>query len=158
MTDFASRWRRPALLPPRALLLALLCQAPLLFVSWPWRPGAITIYAGALLLVAGILVNVVAARVFRLRAVGICPFSATPALVEEGPYRFSRNPMYVGLVAVCAGATLVTGALPNLWVPVAYCIWLHHAYVLPEERFLREHFGAAWDRYAQRVPRWLLVH
>jgi protein-S-isoprenylcysteine O-methyltransferase Ste14 len=60
-------------------------------------------------------------------------------------------------VTLSVGLTLLTGVLANLWVSVAFTIWLQHAYVLPEERFLRDRFGAAYDEYAKRVPRWLLT-
>jgi protein-S-isoprenylcysteine O-methyltransferase Ste14 len=157
MIDMPQDYRQSAILPPRALLLALLCQVPLLAAAWPPRPGPIPLVAGTMLLSAGMLLNILAARCFHRRAVGVCPFSSTPALIKEGPFRFSRNPMYLGLVALSTGFTLVTGVLANLWISVAYFIWLHHAYVMPEERFLRRQFGAAYERYAQRVPRWLVV-
>lgn len=158
MIPGTSGYRQSTLLPPHALWLALLCQVPMLAASWPLRPGMPAVAAGVLLLGAGLLLNVAAARAFRRHAVGVRPFTHTPALVEDGPFRFSRNPMYLGLVAICAGFTLLSGALANLWLSVAYFIWLHHAWVLPEERFLRDRFGAAWQRHAQRVPRWLLLH
>jgi protein-S-isoprenylcysteine O-methyltransferase Ste14 len=56
-------------------------------------------------------------------------------------------------VALAAGLTLLTGVLANLWISLAFAIWLHHAHALPEERFLRDRFGAAYDEYAKRVPR-----
>lgn len=157
MIEVPQDYRQSSILPPRALVLALLCQAPLLAAAWPPRPGLINLAAGTVLLAAGTILNILAARCFQRRAVGICPFSETPALIEEGPFRLSRNPMYLGLVALSAGFTLVTGVLANLWISAAYFIWLHHAYVMPEERFLRRQFGAAYERYAQRVPRWLVV-
>ena len=87
---------------------------------------------------------------------GICPFSNASALVESGPFAVSRHPMYLGLVALSLGVTLVAGALANLWISVAFAIRLHHAYVVPEERFLRDRFGGVYDEYAKRVPRWIL--
>lgn len=149
--------RRSSLLPPRGLLLALLGQIPLVIVGWPLRPGPLEILAGCALLAAGVVLNVWSARLFERDAVGICPFSPAAALVTRGPYAVSRQPMYLGFVAIALGTTLVTGVLANLWAPATYAVWLHYAYVLPEERFLRDRFGAAYDAYRERVPRWLLV-
>lgn len=157
MNAVAPGYRQSSILPPRGLLLALLGQVPLILANWPLRPGVIELSAGCVLLAAGIALNGWSAGAFRRGDVGICPFSPAPVLVTEGPFRLSRNPMYLGLVAIAAGLTLATGVAANAWVTVAFAIWLNHAYVLPEERFLRERFGAAFDSYARRVPRWLLV-
>ena len=152
----ASTHRRTALLPPRGLLLALAAQAPLAAAAWPLRPAWPELAIGGLLLCAGIVLNVWAERLFRRAATGVCPFSPASTLVRHGPYRLFRHPMYLGLVAMSAGVALATGVLANLWSSVAFAIWLHYAYVLPEEDFLRARFGAAFDAYAAAVPRWLL--
>jgi Putative protein-S-isoprenylcysteine methyltransferase len=63
--------------------------------------------------------------------------------------------MYVGLLCLNLGVTLITGVLANVWSSIALFIWLHYAFVLPEESFLRQELGAAFDAYAKRIPRWL---
>ena len=146
-----------SILPPRGLLLAVVAQVPLIATQWPLSPNVWEAAAGALLLVIGVALNVWSARSFERASVGICPFSPTPVLVATGPFALSRHPMYVGLVALSLGLTVVTGVLANVWISVAFAIWLHHAYVLPEERFLRDRFGATYDEYAKRVPRWLMI-
>ena len=77
------------------------------------------------------------------------------SLIEEGPYRLSRNPLYVGLLALHLGTALL---VPSFWAVVALPVswWLvWWGAVRPEERFLRERFGEAYDAYARRVRRWL---
>jgi len=56
-----------------------------------------------------------------------------------------------------AGAFLATGVLANMWSAVTLAVWLHYAYVLPEEKFLRDHFDTAYDEYSKRVSRWVRV-
>jgi protein-S-isoprenylcysteine O-methyltransferase Ste14 len=145
---------RRRFLPPQGLLASLVAQLPLLFSALSVRPALPEITAGLVLLAFGTVLNVWADLLFRRFGVGVCPFSETPALLGTGPFRFTRNPMYLGLVALSAGAALLTGVLANLWITVAYVIWLHHAFVLPEEEFLRAQFGAGFEAYARRVPRW----
>jgi protein-S-isoprenylcysteine O-methyltransferase Ste14 len=86
---------------------------------------------------------------------GLLPGQPTDALIEEGPYRFSRNPLYVGLLALYLGLALLA---PTFWglalFPVAVLLILWGA-IRPEERFLRERFGAPYDDYTRRVRRWL---
>jgi protein-S-isoprenylcysteine O-methyltransferase Ste14 len=86
---------------------------------------------------------------------GLLPGQVTHAMIEEGPYRLSRNPLYVGLLALYLGLALLA---PTFWglvlFPAAALLVLWGA-VLPEERFLHERFGARYDDYRRRVPRWL---
>ena len=154
----ASPYRPSSNLPPRGLLLALLAQLPLIAHQWPLSPSGFEVIVGGLLITLGGVLNVWSARLFERATVGICPFSPAAMLVEGGPFALSRNPMYVGLVALSLGLGVSTGVLANVWVTVAFAIWLHHAYVLPEERFLRDRFGPAYDAYAKRVPRWMLIN
>jgi protein-S-isoprenylcysteine O-methyltransferase Ste14 len=86
---------------------------------------------------------------------GLLPGQSTNAMIEEGPYRLSRNPLYVGLLALYLAVALLA---PTFWglvlFPVAVLLVLWGA-ILPEERFLHERFGAPYDDYRGRVRRWL---
>jgi protein-S-isoprenylcysteine O-methyltransferase Ste14 len=155
MTELALTKSR--VLPPKGLLFALVGQCPLLVASLPLHPSTWEMVPGALLLVLGIVLNIWAERLFRMKDVGVCPFTPVPVLIVRGPYRLTRNPMYLGLVCLNLGVTLLTGVLPNLWSSIAFVIWLQYAFVLPEEAFLRRHLGSAFDEYERRVPRWLAV-
>ena len=158
MNSATSSPNRPkTLLPPRGFLLALLSQVPLLASNWPLRPNLLAMAAGAALIAWGVLLNILAERLFRRVATGVCPFSPATVLVRRGPFKLSRNPMYLGLVAISVGVTLATGVFPNIWISVALAIWLHYAYVLPEEKFMHDRFGAEYEQYTERVPRWILL-
>ena len=156
-TATPSRYRRSSILPPRAFLAALLSQLPLVAADWPLRPAMVEVVAGAVLIMAGAMLNVWSERLFRRAEVGVCPFSPAPVLVVRGPFALSRNPMYLGLVAISAGLAITTGVLANLWITTTLAVWLHYAYVLPEEAFLRDRFVAEFEQYARRVPRWVLI-
>jgi protein-S-isoprenylcysteine O-methyltransferase Ste14 len=92
---------------------------------------------------------------FRRHETGLLPGQATQAMIEEGPYRHSRNPLYVGLLALYLALALLA---PTFWglvlFPAAVLLVLWGA-IHPEERFLHERFGAPYDDYARRVRRWL---
>lgn len=157
MNTAATPYRQSSILPPRGLLLALLAQLPLIVSSWPLQPSMVEMLAGVLLIAAGATLNVWSAWLFERLHVGICPFSPITALVTHGPFALSRHPMYLGLVATALGVTVATDILANIWISVAFAIWLHYAYVLPEERFLRDQFGERYDAYSERVPQWLVM-
>ena len=86
---------------------------------------------------------------------GLLPGQATKAIIEDGPYRLSRNPLYVGMLALYLGLALL---VPTFWAllltPVAVLLVLWGA-IHPEERYLQARFGAPYDAYRRRVRRWL---
>jgi protein-S-isoprenylcysteine O-methyltransferase Ste14 len=147
---------KPRVLPPKGLLIALVAQIPLLMSEMPLRLAILSGAAGGILLAGGFVLNVWAERLFKRDNVGICPFTPAAILVRRGPYRVTRNPMYLGLIMITAGVAVLTGVLANLWSAVALSIWLHYAFVLPEEVFLRRELGRDFEAYVSRVPRWLL--
>ena len=80
---------------------------------------------------------------------------AVTALVQDGPYRLSRNPLYVALVLVLAGFSV---ALNNLWLAFGVLLLvalLDRLVIAREEHFLAELFGAEYLSYRQRVRRWM---
>jgi protein-S-isoprenylcysteine O-methyltransferase Ste14 len=86
---------------------------------------------------------------------GLLPGAATTTVVEGGPFRWSRNPLYVGLLAGSAGvALLAASAWAVLALPVEWAL-LRWGAVIPEERYLSAKFGATYAAYAGRVRRWL---
>ena len=77
------------------------------------------------------------------------------AIVRSGPYRFSRNPMYVALTMLHLGLVLLTNMLwPLLLLPLALMV-LQKAVIQREEHYLREAFGAPYEQYCREVRRWL---
>lgn len=92
---------------------------------------------------------------FRRHETGLLPGQATQGLIEEGPYRLSRNPLYVGLLVLYLGLALLA---PTFWglvlFPAAVLLVLWGA-ILPEERYLHARLGAKYDAYSRRVRRWL---
>ena len=76
-------------------------------------------------------------------------------MIDRGPFAWSRNPLYLGLLVFSAGVALVAG---SLWALVALPLeWalLQWGAVLPEERYLSPKFGATYVDYTERVRRWL---
>ncbi len=83
------------------------------------------------------------------------PFDAPRQFVALGPYRWVRNPMYVGGGAVLLGAGLIARS-PAIALLAPAALLLAHLFVLLyEERTLRARFGDAYERYLREVPRWV---
>jgi protein-S-isoprenylcysteine O-methyltransferase Ste14 len=83
------------------------------------------------------------------------PIDPPKELVVHGLYRYSRNPMYVGVLSIIAGQALILEALPLALYACAIFAMFHAFVVLYEEPTLRRQFGQAHERLCARVPRWL---
>ncbi len=97
------------------------------------------------------------AAVGLLRRAGTTPNPAKPttALVVRGPYRFSRNPLYVALAALYLGATLLANSLWPLLAFPAVIALVRTRVIAREEAYLEAKFGDAYRAYRARVRRWL---
>lgn len=85
----------------------------------------------------------------------ILPTQPTLALAIDGPYRFSRNPLYVAAIGVYLGVTLWVNGLAPLLLMLPMTWLLHWGIVLREERYLQSKFGDAYQSYRSTVRRWL---
>lgn len=82
------------------------------------------------------------------------PFDPPRRLVVRGPYRFLRNPMYLGAGAALAGAALFYGSPALMAYAAAFLLAMHAFVVAYEEPTLRSTFGAEYERYCREVRRW----
>ncbi|WP_071673398.1 methyltransferase family protein [Nioella nitratireducens] len=83
------------------------------------------------------------------------PHHAPSALITEGPYRYTRNPIYLGLVAMLVGYVLWLGVLSPVLLPGLFISVLTLRFIAPEEERLIEAFGLEARRYLQQTRRWL---
>jgi protein-S-isoprenylcysteine O-methyltransferase Ste14 len=76
-------------------------------------------------------------------------------LVTEGMFRHSRNPMYVGKFFMVLGAGIASNRWPSMLAISGAYLFMYQCVILAEEDYLRRKFGASFDEYCRRVPRWL---
>jgi protein-S-isoprenylcysteine O-methyltransferase Ste14 len=125
-----------------------------------WRTGVTVRLAPALLglLLIGVGLTFVVRTVSLFATVGrgtLAPWDETTRLVVRGPYRYVRNPMISGVVAILLGESALLGSRPLLiWAASVFAV---NALYMPlvEEPRLRRRFGEDYDRYRANVPRWL---
>jgi protein-S-isoprenylcysteine O-methyltransferase Ste14 len=110
---------------------------------------------GGVLVVAFVLWNGSALWLLARHRTALLPGGSTRVILDRGPFRLSRNPLYVGLIALDVALALLW---PSFWalvltpVGVAALWW---GAIAPEERYLSAKFGAEYDAYRARVRRWL---
>ena len=110
---------------------------------------------GWVLLSAGVAVAAWSLVLFRTARTTTIPFEEPSALVVSGPYRLSRNPMYLALTLAYLGEAAILGQVWPLVPLVATFVYVNWTVIPFEERRLQETFGDAYARYRVTVRRWL---
>lgn len=114
----------------------------------PWAPGVIVMGLGAVLLLWCV-------RDFFVSGKGtLAPWDPPKNLVVVGLYKFTRNPMYVGVLTLVLGWALFLTSWLVLAYTLALFVGFHIRVVTNEEPWLTSQFGEQWERYKQAVPRW----
>jgi protein-S-isoprenylcysteine O-methyltransferase Ste14 len=119
-------------------------------------PVSIRIVAGVVLACIGQAISISGMMAFRRAKTTINPLkpSSASSLVQDGVYRFTRNPMYLGLLVSLAGWAVYLGhVLPALGLPL-FAWYVTRFQIKPEERILASIFGEQFTEYTHRVRRW----
>lgn len=154
MSDQEKRPRR--LFPPKYLALAILLMigldrfAPLKqIVNWPWR------YLGLIPFAVGLWFVLWVNAIFRRVGTTIKPFEESSFLVTEGPFRISRNPIYLGMCITLFGVAVLLGSLSPFLVVPTFAFLIDARFIRAEEAILARKFGRPYGDYMGRVRRWL---
>ncbi|MEE4662029.1 MAG: isoprenylcysteine carboxylmethyltransferase family protein [Halieaceae bacterium] len=154
-TEYTPRPRRK-IYPPAWLVIGLIvifiCDRylPVMrFTSMPFQA------AGSVSIVIGLALLVLAGGLFKQADTDLIPFRDVRALVTGGVYRFTRNPMYLGMALILLGVACTTGTVGGLLVVPLFMAIIEWRFIRPEEAMLRNLFGEEYDAYCQRVRRWL---
>jgi len=111
--------------------------------------------AGVVLILFGILMSATAAASFGKAGTPVIPFERSTALVTRGWYRFTRNPMYLGMTLSLLGTGLALNSVGALLPLPVFIVLMEMLFIRGEERFLEEIFGDEYRSYSLRVRRWL---
>ena len=112
-------------------------------------------YMGIIVIVLSTGLALWAALLFKRADTGIVPFTPATSLVAAGPYRFTRNPMYLGMAGTLLGVALLLGTLAPLVAVPVFVALIEWRFIRAEEAMLTANFGEAYTAYKARVRRWL---
>lgn len=126
----------------RWIPVAEVMRAPYSFLGW-------------LPVIVGIAVVLWCARCFKISETPIRPGRMPVVLITDGPFAYSRNPIYLAMVAILLGLALVLGSLTAFLAPAAFFVVIARGFVPMEETMLEQTFGDAYRSYCDHVRRWL---
>jgi protein-S-isoprenylcysteine O-methyltransferase Ste14 len=143
--------------PPLALLLAIMAGLALnRFVPLSFLPPDLpALWLGAAAFAVGLALAIWAITTMTRAGSNVPTNLPTTTIVERGPYRFTRNPIYLGMFLALIGLTV---ALDNFWLLamlVLFAIVIRYGVVAREEAYLERKFGDVYRSYRSRVRRWL---
>lgn len=111
--------------------------------------------AGIVLIVSGILLTVWTNYSLLKRRTAVRPYEAPSFLVTSGPFRLSRNPLYLGMTVSLFGVAVFLGSLTPFFFPVIFTILVEKFFIRAEEENLVKKFGSKYIDYKKRVRRWI---
>lgn len=143
-------------LPPTYLLAAIITMVGLHFLlpgmkllRFPWN------LSGVIPLVVGILFNLTADKAFKKNQTTVKPFEVSSALITDGVFKITRNPMYLGFVLILVGLGLFMGSLSPLPVIPVFAVVMDLTFIRKEEKMLGERFGEIWLKYSSKARKWI---
>ena len=147
---------RKRILPPVYLLVAITAMIVLHFLS-PVRKVIVHPYnyLGMLLVLLGLVANIWSGIYFIKRKTTFMPFERSVQLVTDGPFRLSRNPMYVGMVVMLIGVAVLLGSVTPWVMLPAFAVLIDRWFIVFEEKAMAETLGQEYLDYKQRVRRWI---
>jgi len=142
--------------PPLIFLSGLLIGG---FISWfyplQFLPAIFSSVAGVPLILTGVLFIVAAILKMRRAATNVEPWKPTTAIIDDGVYAFSRNPIYLGMVLVYLGLSFLFNSFWFLPPLVLILPTIHFGVILREEKYLARKFGDEYTDYKTKVRRWI---
>lgn len=144
--------------PPYLVFLGLIISFLLEFLVYRnqvFDNSIIFRFLGIILTIAAILLFVKSVRIFNLRKEKIHPRSISTQIFKDGPFQFSRNPIYLAMFVLLIGVGLTLNSFWFLYSGLVVAIMIHYGVIIPEENYLEKEFGKDYLEYKKTVRRWL---
>ena len=125
------------------------------FLPFPVLPDDLQFLVGSVLIAGGLIPFFLAVLKFRKAGTNIPTRKPTTAVVTTGPYRFTRNPIYLGMTTVYAGIAITADSVWVLGLLILVLLIMNRGVIDREEKYLAGKFGEEYRRYKETVRRWL---
>ncbi len=139
--------------PPVILLCGLIAQVVLYF-TFPVLVN-LSILFGILILIIGISLVYISLRKLSKMKTTFIPDGKPEKLVKDGPFRFSRNPIYLGMLLILVGVSISLQSFSSLMISIVFGLIINFTWIKHEEKKLEDIFDSEWEEYSKRTRRWL---
>ena len=139
--------------PPVILLASIFLQIILLF-SFPISVDLSSLL-GLILILSGISLVLVSFRFMRKMKTTFIPDGTPEVLISSGPFKFSRNPIYLGMLTILVGVAFLMSSLSAIIIAFVFGIIINFTWIAHEEKKLHELFSEDWENYSSKVRRWI---
>ena len=122
---------------------------------YEWLPTPWSYVGAALVWFAALALTGAAARELARHKTSLYPNGESTTLVTSGLYKYTRNPMYLGMALLVLGAAVFFGSVTALLGPLVFCVAIQQLFICPEEARMQGWFGEDYDNYCKKVRRWI---
>ena len=144
--------------PPYLVLIGLVMSFLLEFFLYKnpiYSHSIIIKFIGIFLAIGAIFLFLKSVRIFNENDEKLHPRSISTQIFKDGPFKFSRNPIYLAMVILLIGFGLTFNSFWFLYAGLTIFIMLHYGVIIPEENYLEKEFGKDYLEYKKSVRRWL---
>jgi protein-S-isoprenylcysteine O-methyltransferase Ste14 len=121
----------------------------LTFIYFPWN------LLGLILLLIGGILNLLADKLFKQFNTTVKPFEYSSKLIKRGVFKFTRNPMYLGMGLFLLGESILMGSISPFLITIIFLLIIHFGFIKAEEKMLFENFSEEYILYKRKVRRWI---
>ena len=144
------------ILPPTYFFICLIISALLFYtvpltqiIRYPFN------LIGFLFFIVGAGLNIWTDQLLKKEQTTVKPFGKPAALIQTGPFKFSRNPMYLGMALLLLGFELILGSVTSFVGVILFVAAMEMVFIPKEEKILQEQFGEEYLAYKKKVGRWV---
>jgi|TARA_B110000483_G_scaffold239149_1_gene317125 protein-S-isoprenylcysteine O-methyltransferase Ste14 len=139
--------------PPIILLISLICQF-IIYFSFPIEADLSSLI-GLILIFSGLSMAAISFRLMSKIKTTFIPDGTPEKLVSTGPFKISRNPIYLGMFMFLLGVAFMMESVSALLIASIFALIINYTWISHEEKKLAEIFGQNWVEYCSKVRRWL---
>ena len=144
------------ILPPTYFFICLIISALLFYnvpltqiIRYPFN------LIGFLFFIVGAGLNIWTDQLLKKEQTTVKPFGKPAALIHTGPFKFSRNPMYLGMALLLFGFGIILGSVTSFMGVILFVAAMEMVFIPKEEKILQEQFGEEYLAYKKKVGRWI---
>ena len=144
------------IMPPIYLIILLILEIGTHFI-FPIKKVIISPYnyLGSVIVILGIGINIWADQIFKKEKTTVKPGEKSKKLVNYGPFKISRHPMYLGMFMILLGLSVLLGSLITFIFPLFFIIIMEIIFIPFEEKNMKKFFGKRYIKYKNKVRRWI---